>query len=131
MEVISLFNLPRVTTSDDCRNYKLNKLLFTPLPLCPSHHYASRVAVVYAGPTFHDEVASVTACLLHELGFYVVVYIGNGVHIGGMMVPFSGTGVFYFTVCLSSFSGIFFDFLTISASNFMYLIHVCEFDYRN
>lgn len=59
------------------------------------HYHASRVAVVYAGPTFHDEVASVTACLLHELGFYVVVYIGNGVHIGGMMVPFSGTNQFY------------------------------------
>ena len=50
----------------------------------------SRVAVVYAGPTFHDEVASVVACILHDLGFYVVVYIGNGVHFGGMMVPFSG-----------------------------------------
>lgn len=50
----------------------------------------SRVAVVYAAPTFHEEVASVVACLLHDLGFYVVVYIGNGWHVGGMMVPFSG-----------------------------------------
>ena len=46
--------------------------------------------MVYAGPTFHDEVASVAACILHDLGFFVVVYIGNGVHFGGMMVPFSG-----------------------------------------
>lgn len=51
---------------------------------------SSRVALVYAGPTFHDEVASVAACILHDLGFFVVVYIGNGVHFGGMMVPFSG-----------------------------------------
>ena len=50
----------------------------------------SNVAVVYAGPTFHDEVASVAACILHDLGYYVVVYIGNGIHFGGMMVPFSG-----------------------------------------
>lgn len=68
------------------------------------HFHASRVAVVYAGPTFHDEVASVTACLLHELGFYVVVYIGNGVHIGGMMVPFSGTNQFYLILYSSGFS---------------------------
>lgn len=47
--------------------------------------------MLYAGPTFHDEVASAAACMLHDLGFYVVVYIGNGVHIAGMMVPFSGT----------------------------------------
>jgi hypothetical protein len=46
--------------------------------------------VVYAGPTFHDEVASVVACILHNLGYYVVVYIGNGVHFAGMMIPFSG-----------------------------------------
>ena len=46
--------------------------------------------MVYAGPTFHDEVASVAACILHDLGFYVVVYIGNGWHFMGMMVPFSG-----------------------------------------
>jgi hypothetical protein len=50
----------------------------------------SRIAVVYAAPTFHEEVASVVACVLHDLGFYVVVYIGNGWHVGGMMVPFSG-----------------------------------------
>jgi hypothetical protein len=31
----------------------------------------------------------VAACILHEGGYYVVVYIGNGAHIGGMMVPFS------------------------------------------
>ena len=64
-----------------------------------SHHcyfnFISNVAVVYAGPTFHDEVASVAACILHDLGYYVVVYIGNGVHLGGMMVPFSGDNFIY------------------------------------
>ena len=49
-----------------------------------------RVAVVYAGPTFHDEVVSSVACALHDLGYYVVAYIGNGLHVGGMMVPLSG-----------------------------------------
>ncbi len=49
-----------------------------------------RVAVVYAGPTFHDEVVSSVACILHDLGYYVVAYIGNGIHVGGVMVPFSG-----------------------------------------
>jgi hypothetical protein len=41
-------------------------------------------------PTFHEEVVSSTACALHDLGFFVLVYIGNGVNIGGLMVPFSG-----------------------------------------
>jgi hypothetical protein len=41
-------------------------------------------------PTFHEEVVSATACALHDLGFFVLVYIGNGVNIGGYMLPFSG-----------------------------------------
>lgn len=41
-------------------------------------------------PTFHEEVVSATACALHDLGFFVLVYIGNGVNIGGYMIPFSG-----------------------------------------
>ena len=57
-------------------------------------HLRSRIAVVYASPTFHDEVVSVVSCILHDLGYYVVVYIGNGVHIpfigGNLMIPFSG-----------------------------------------
>lgn len=67
----------------------------------------SGVAVVYAGPTFHDEVASSVSCILHDLGYYVVVYIGNGWHYGGYMVPFSGrrrrsSGDFYGR-CVSQF----------------------------
>ena len=46
-------------------------------------------AVIYAHPTYHDEIASVSACLLHELGYPVVAYVGNGVHIGGFKLPFS------------------------------------------
>ena len=49
-----------------------------------------QVAVIYAAPTFHDEVTSVVTCILHDLGYYTVVYIGNGWHVNGMMVPFSG-----------------------------------------
>jgi hypothetical protein len=41
-------------------------------------------------PTFHEEVVSATACALHDLGYFVLVYIGNGVSIGGYMVPLSG-----------------------------------------
>lgn len=56
-------------------------------------HLRSRIAIVYASPTFHDEVVSVISCILHDLGYYVVVYVGSGVQIpwtGGMMIPFSG-----------------------------------------
>lgn len=52
--------------------------------------FTRKSAVIFAHPTFHDEVASAFACLLHSLGYYVVVYIGNGLHIGPFMVPFSG-----------------------------------------
>ena len=49
-----------------------------------------QVAVIYAAPTFHEEVTGVVTCILHDLGYYTVVYIGNGWHVNGMMVPFSG-----------------------------------------
>lgn len=70
--------------------FNLLLCLFSSLPID-----ISNVAVVYAGPTFHDEVASVAACILHDLGYYVVVYIGNGIHFGGMMVPFSGADYYF------------------------------------
>jgi len=50
-----------------------------------------RIAAVYAGPTFHDEVVSSVACVLKDDGYFVVAYIGNGLHYGGYTVPFSGT----------------------------------------
>ena len=49
-----------------------------------------RTAVIYALPTFHEEVVSSIACILSSLGYKVVVYIGNGVTIGSTIVPFSG-----------------------------------------
>jgi len=48
------------------------------------------VAVVYALPTFHEEVVSVVACVLQSLGYDVIVYIGNGLHWAGEYLPFSG-----------------------------------------
>ena len=52
-------------------------------------------------------MTSVVACILHDLGFYVVVYIGNGWHIGGMMVPFSGkrkrSSAEFYGRCVSQF----------------------------
>lgn len=49
----------------------------------------TNVAVIYAGPTFHEEVVSAFACMLKDLNYYTVVYIGSGVHVNGMLVPFS------------------------------------------
>jgi hypothetical protein len=46
----------------------------------------TKVAVIYALPTFHEEVTSVMACILNDLGYYVVVYVGNGVVIGKFRV---------------------------------------------
>lgn len=48
------------------------------------------IAVIYALPTFHEEVVSVVACLLQSLGYDVIVYIGNGLHWAGEYLPFSG-----------------------------------------
>ena len=49
-----------------------------------------RVAVIYAAPTFHEEVVLAFACMLKDLNYHTVVYIGNGAHVGGMMLPLSG-----------------------------------------
>ena len=50
----------------------------------------TKIAALYANPTFHDEVVSSVACTLHDEGFFVMVYIGNGLHIGNFMIPLSG-----------------------------------------
>ena len=49
-----------------------------------------RVAVIYAAPTFHEEVVLAFACMLKDLNYHTVVYIGSGAHVGGMMLPLSG-----------------------------------------
>lgn len=59
-------------------------------PVSITREKAGMIAVLYAGPTFHEEVTSCIACLLHHMGFFVVVYVGNGAHIGDFMIPFSG-----------------------------------------
>jgi len=62
------------------------------------------VAVVYGGPTFHDEVVSSVACLLHEQGFFVVVYVGSGLSLWGFPIPFSGkrkrSSMAFYGVCV-------------------------------
>jgi hypothetical protein len=49
----------------------------------------TNVAVVYAGPSFHEEVTASMACMLQSLGYNVVVYIENGISIGGWVLPFT------------------------------------------
>lgn len=44
--------------------------------------------VLYAGRQFHDEIAASMACLLHELGYTVVVYLYSDMAIGGFSMPF-------------------------------------------
>ena len=51
---------------------------------------ARPVAVIYAGPTFHEEVVSSVACMLHDLNYHTLVIVGSGLYIGGMRVPLSG-----------------------------------------
>lgn len=48
------------------------------------------VALIYAGPTFHEEVVSSVACMLHDLDFHTVVIVGSGLYLGGLRVPLSG-----------------------------------------
>lgn len=52
-------------------------------------HMGKKVAVVYAGRTYHEEVTASMTCLLHEIGFHVVVYIENGFTWSGMTIPFT------------------------------------------
>lgn len=59
--------------------------------IIPLHQLKSNIVVLYAYPAFHEEVVSSMACLLYDSGYYVIVYIGSGLHIGDMIVPFSGT----------------------------------------
>ena len=46
-------------------------------------------AAIYARPTFHEEVVSTMACMLHDEGFHVSVYIGSGITLGRISLPFS------------------------------------------
>ena len=48
-----------------------------------------RVAVIYAGRNFHEEVTASLSCMMQELGYKVVVYIENGFSVGGFMVPYT------------------------------------------
>ena len=36
-----------------------------------------RIAVIYAGRNFHEEVTASLSCMMQELGYKVVVYIEN------------------------------------------------------
>lgn len=58
--------------------------------LVDNKEISQKVAVIYALPTYHEEVNSAVACILDSLGFYVVAYIGNGIHVGSLMLPLSG-----------------------------------------
>ena len=49
----------------------------------------SKKVAIYTLSTFHEEVTSSVACILHSLGFYVIVYIGSGYHVGSITLPFS------------------------------------------
>jgi len=49
-----------------------------------------KVAVLYAGPTFHDEVVAALVCQLKDADYYTVLYVGSGVHMAGLMLPLSG-----------------------------------------
>lgn len=68
----------------------------TKLRLSPQYHELTvkpsakkRVAIIYAGPTFHEEVTSAIACMLYDLGFYVMVYIEDGMWLLGHQLPFT------------------------------------------
>ncbi len=48
-----------------------------------------KTAVLYAAPTFHDEVVSSVACTIKDEGYFVIAYIGSGLHWGKLTLPFS------------------------------------------
>lgn len=52
-------------------------------------HFIGKVAVVYALPTYHEEVVSTFSCMLHDMGFKVFVYVGSGVNVLGFTLPYS------------------------------------------
>lgn len=48
-----------------------------------------KVALIYASPTFHDEVVSSVACSIKDEGYIVIAYVGSGLHWGSLTLPFS------------------------------------------
>jgi len=48
-----------------------------------------KVALIYASPTFHDEVVSSVACTIRDEGYFVIAYVGSGLHWGSLTLPFS------------------------------------------
>jgi hypothetical protein len=58
-------------------------------PLNENNTKFKRNAVIYARPTFHEEVVSAVACSLKSLDYHVIVYIGNGFHWGSFLIPFT------------------------------------------
>ena len=49
----------------------------------------AKVALLYASPTFHDEVVSSVACTIKDEGYYVIAYVGSGMHVGSYTIPLS------------------------------------------
>lgn len=47
------------------------------------------MAVIYAYPTFHEEIVSAFSCMLHDMGFKVFIYVGSGVNALGIQLPFT------------------------------------------
>jgi len=52
-------------------------------------HGGGRIALIYAAPTFHDEVVSSVACTIKDEGYFVIAYVGSGLHWGSLTLPFS------------------------------------------
>lgn len=86
---MKLFKVAVITLLFCCLVSTLNFFLLHEYDSKSSTVSKSKV-VIYAAPTFHEEVTSSVACILHSLGFYVIVYISNGYTIGPVIVPFTG-----------------------------------------
>lgn len=64
-----------------------------------------KVALLFVGRAFHTEVASSIACMLHDLDYYVAVYLYDGLSIGDYVIPFTSSHLIssknYYGNCVS------------------------------
>ena len=89
-----------------------------------SLRYRGKVAVVYAHPTFHEEVVSSISCALHDMGYSVFIYVGSGLNILGMTLPYSDVrkenSEKFYGKCISQWESLSYPAITSTIYHYVY-----------
>ncbi len=89
------------------------------------------MAVVYAHPTFHEEVVSSISCMLHDMGYSVFIYVGSGINILGMTLPYSDarkeSSKKFYGKCISQWESLTYPAITSTIHRYVYKPDVMVF----